>query len=104
MKKNYIKQINDLSNSFTTIIVPLTENNSIAVRIPKTKVLQDLLEEVGEEIISTSANISSLSVCKNTEQIKKVFSKKIFGILNLPLGGENRSSRIYDLKTNTYVR
>ena len=104
VKKDYIKQIKDLSDSFTTIIVPFGENNSIAVRIPKIKILQDLLEEVGEEIISTSANISSLSVCKNVKQIKTVFSKKIFGILNLPLGGENRSSRIYDLKTDTYVR
>ena len=104
MKKDYIKQIKDLSNSFTTIIVPLNKNNSIAVRIPKIEILQDLLEEVGEEIVSTSANISSFSVCKNVNQIKKVFSNKIFGILNLPLGGENRSSRIYDLKTNAYVR
>ena len=104
VKKDYIKQIKDLSNSFTTIIVPLNENNSIAVRIPKIEILQDLLEEVGEEIVSTSANISSLSVCKNVEQIKTVFSNKIFGILNLPLGGENRSSRIYDLKTDAYVR
>ena len=104
MKKDYIKQIKELSDSFTTIIVPFGENNSIAVRIPKIKILQDLLEEVGEEIISTSANISSLSVCKNVKQIKTVFSKKIFGILNLPLGGEKRSSKIYDLKTDTYVR
>ena len=104
VKKDYIKQIKELSNSFTTIIVPLNKNNSIAVRIPKIEILQDLLEEVGEEIVSTSANISSLSVCKNVNQIKKVFSNKIFGILNLPLGGENRSSRIYDLKTNAYVR
>jgi len=47
-------------------------------------------------------DVASL-VC-NSNQIKKVFSNKIFGILNLPLGGENRSSRIYDLKTNAYVR
>tara|TARA_S200000501_G_scaffold221159_1_gene207496 strand:+ start:137 stop:658 length:522 start_codon:yes stop_codon:yes gene_type:complete len=104
VKKDYIKQIKELSKSFTTIIVPLNENNSIAVRIPKIEILHDLLEEVGEEIVSTSANISSLSVCKNVEQINTVFSNKIFGILNLPLGGENRSSRIYDLKTDTYVR
>ena len=104
VKKDHIKKINELSNSFTTIIIPLGENKSIAVRIPKMALLQDLLEEVGEEIISTSANISSYSECKNAEQIKKVFSNKIFGILNLPLGGENRASKIYDLKTNTYVR
>ena len=58
MKKDYIKQIKELSNSFTTIIVPLNKNNSIAVRIPKIEILQDLLEEVGEEIVSTSANSS----------------------------------------------
>ena len=45
MKKDYIKQIKELSNSFTTIIVPLNKNNSIAVRIPKIEILQDLLEE-----------------------------------------------------------
>ena len=50
--------------------------------------------------------IQGLRPLSNTlpTQIKKVFSNKIFGILNLPLGGENRSSRIYDLKTNAYVR
>lgn len=104
IKDFHVKQIRKLSNSFTTIIVPLGENNSIAVRIPQIEILQALLEEVGEEIISTSANISSISVSKNAEQIKTVFSNKIFGILNLPLGGENRPSRIYDLKTDVYVR
>ena len=70
-------KINKLSKSFTTIIVP-TQNETVAIRIPKYKVLIDLLDNVGSEIISTSANISGQPACKNTSEVKKVFSNKIF--------------------------
>ena len=96
-------KINKLSKSFTTIIVP-TQNETVAIRIPKYKVLIDLLDNVGSEIISTSANISGQPACKNTSEVKKVFSNKIFGILALPLGGEKGPSRIFDIKNNSYVR
>lgn len=96
-------KINKLSKSFTTIIVP-TQNETVAIRIPKYKVLIDLLDNVGSEIISTSANISGQPACKNTSEVKKVFSNKIFGILALPLGDEKGPSRIFDIKNNSYVR
>ena len=96
-------KINKLSKSFTTIIVP-TYDDIVAIRIPKYKVLIDLLDNVGSEIISTSANISGRPVCKDASEVKKVFSNKIFGILALPLGGQKEPSRIFDLKNNSYVR
>ena len=92
-----------INKSFTTIIVP-TQNETVAIRIPKYKVLIDLLDNVGSEIISTSANISGQPACKNTSEVKKVFSNKIFGILALPLGGKKGPSRIFDIKNNSYVR
>tara|TARA_B100000963_G_scaffold361864_1_gene400397 strand:- start:9404 stop:9922 length:519 start_codon:yes stop_codon:yes gene_type:complete len=96
-------QINKLSKSFTTIIVP-TGENTVAIRIPKYKVLLDLLDGVGSEIISTSANISGQQVCRNATEVKEVFSDRIFGILNLPLGGQKKPSKIFDIENNCYVR
>ena len=96
-------KINKLSKSFTTIIVP-THDDTVAIRIPKYKVLIDLLDNIGSEIISTSANISGQPVCKDASEVKKVFSNKIFGILALPLGGQKKPSRIFDVKNNSYVR
>ena len=66
--------------------------------------LQDLLEEVGEEIVSTSANLSGEPVCKTTNEVKNIFSEKIFGILDLPLGGQKKPSKIFDLNLGDYVR
>ena len=104
VKKDYIKQIKELSNSFTTIIVPLNKNNSIAVRIPKTEILQDLLEEVGEEIVSTSANISGTEYTNNLKDICNTFKSNEVALFNHRLGGISKPSKIIMLKSKKVIR
>jgi len=55
-------------------------------------------------LISTSANISGEEVCKNIKEIKAAFDDKIYGALDLALGGKNKPSQILDLETNEYIR
>ena len=104
VKKDYIKQIKELSNSFTTIIVPLNKNNSIAVRIPKIEILQDLLEEVGEEIVSTSANISGTEYTNNLKDICNTFKSNEVALFNHRLGGISKPSKIIMLKSKKVIR
>ena len=90
--------------TFTTIIVPCGSCETVAVRFPKFSTLEILLEKTGDEIISTSANISGSKPCRTAEDIKKVFFNKIFGILDLPLGKQGAPSKIFDIKEEKYVR
>jgi len=50
-----------------------TVTDELAVRIAPTKVLKELLEKVESPIFMTSANKSGEEVCKNLEEIEKVF-------------------------------
>ena len=103
IEKKYKDRIEKLSKSFTTIIVPSGED-SIAIRIPQYPILLQFLDHIGREIVSTSANLSGEPVCKTTNEVKNIFSEKIFGILDLPLGGQKKPSKIFDLNLGDYVR
>jgi len=47
-----------------------------------------------------------LGVGKNAtpEEIKYTFNEAVYGVLDLPLGGEEGPSRILDVETNEYRR
>ena len=86
------------------MLLPIEGEEKIAARIPDNQQLLSFLELIGEEIISTSANISGEPVCATAEEIKYTFNEAIYGVLDLPLGGEEGPSRILDVKTNEYRR
>jgi tRNA A37 threonylcarbamoyladenosine synthetase subunit TsaC/SUA5/YrdC len=86
------------------MLLPVDEEEKIAARIPNNPQLLSFLELIGEEIISTSANISGKSVCATAEEIKYTFNETVYGVLDLPLGGEKGPSRILDVETNEYRR
>jgi|TARA_X000000950_G_scaffold184794_1_gene223823 L-threonylcarbamoyladenylate synthase len=104
IKKEYAEKMMKYEKTFTTIIVPCGNCETVAVRFPKFPTLEMLLEKTGDEIISTSANISGSEPCRTAEDIKKVFFNKIFGILDLPLGKQGAPSKIFDIKEEKYVR
>lgn len=104
IKKEYAEKMMKYEKTFTTIIVPCGNDGTVAVRFPKFQTLEMLLEKTGNEIISTSANISGSEPCRTAEEIKKVFFNKIFGILDLPLGKQRTPSQIFDIKEGKYVR
>jgi L-threonylcarbamoyladenylate synthase len=85
------------------MVVP-TSNEKIAVRIPEPGNLLSFLKLIKKPLISTSANISGEEVCKNIMEIKATFDDKIYGALDLALGGKNKPSQILDLETNEYIR
>ena len=72
IEKKYKDQIEKLSKSFTTIIVPSGEDY-IAIRIPQYSILLQFLDHIGKEIVSTSANLSGEPVCKTTNEVKNIF-------------------------------
>ena len=85
------------------MIIP-TSKGKIAARIPEPGNLLNFLQLIEKPLISTSANTSGEEVCKNINEIKAVFDDKIYGALDLALGGENEPSKILDLETNEYIR
>lgn len=61
----------------------------IGIRVPDCKEVCELINSVGQPMLVTSANISSEPVCKNYEEVCKVFDGKISAIVK----GKTRSSK-----------
>ena len=99
----YKEIIKKHTNTFTTMIIP-TSNGKIAARIPEHGNLLNFLQLIEKPLISTSANTSGEEVCKNINEVKAVFDDKIYGALDLALGGKKEPSKILDLETNEYIR
>ena len=98
------ENVKNISESFVTMLLPVEGEKKIAARIPDNQQLLSFLDLIGEEIISTSANISGKPVCATAEEIKYTFNEAVYGILDLHLGGEEGPSRILDVETNEYKR
>ena len=49
----------------------------IGIRVPGSKDVCDLINEVGEPMLVTSANISSEPVCKDFDEVYNVFNNKV---------------------------
>ena len=98
------ENVKNISETFVTMLLPIEGEQKIAARIPDNQQLLSFLELIGEEIISTSANISGKPVCATAEEIKYTFNETVYGVLDLPLGGEKGPSRILDVETNEYRR
>ena len=52
------ENVKNISETFVTMLLPIEGKEKIAARIPDNQQLLSFLELIGEEIISTSANIS----------------------------------------------
>ncbi len=104
IKKKYLRRAKEYQYTFTTIVFPTQDGDKVAVRVPSFKTLKELLKEVGEEIISTSANISGQDVCKNVTEIKACFDSGVYGVLGLELQGQTKPSTIIDIKENEVIR
>tara|TARA_Y100001958_G_C21147007_1_gene484140 strand:- start:618 stop:1136 length:519 start_codon:yes stop_codon:yes gene_type:complete len=103
IEDKYHSLIKSKENTFTTMLIP-TKQNKIAARIPGDKNLLHFLKLVNKPILSTSANLSGETTCRNIQEIKTIFDGKIFGAYDAPLGGESQPSKIIDLEKNEYIR
>ena len=117
----YLKRIIDnslfknkalIDGSFTTWVVPtnkdcplwLSTNKSIAIRITNHPVVDELCENLGGPVISTSANCSNQKYTDNITTIENIFDGKIDCIVKGQLGNEKKSSMIKDILTNKILR
>jgi L-threonylcarbamoyladenylate synthase len=118
---NYLKRIIDnnffknkalIDGSFITWVVPinkecppwLTSNKSIAIRITNHPIVDELCENLGGPIISTSANCSNQEYVNDITIIGDIFDGKIDCIVKGQLGNEKKSSMIKDILTNEILR
>ena len=97
-------QLECIQPSQTTYIYPALETapkwltgdfNSLAVRISKLAIIQELCSTLDSAIVSTSANLSGQPPAKTSEEVDSVFHNKIDAILDGQTG---------DLLTPTEIR
>lgn len=67
----------------------IAKDNTVAIRIVKDEFCQQLIQQFGKPIVSTSANISGEPTPKSFDEINPILLDSIDYIVNLPL--ENRS-------------
>ncbi len=94
-----------------TLIVPKKESvpdqvseKKIALRISSNEIAKEIVKEINEPIISTSANLSGEKAIYSFEKAVKVLGKKVDFILDAGKLKEEKSSTIYDLKEKKVLR
>ncbi len=82
------------------------KDNTIAVRIPKSKFVLDIIDKSGGIVVQTSANISEKPNCFSIEELKKQYSFEDLEKIDLIIDGgriRNRgASNIFDLTKGKY--
>lgn len=95
-----------LSNEPTTIIYPNTSlpkhccaiDGSVAIRITKHPFCNDLINEINEPIVSTSANTSGLSTPTNFKMLEESIIETVDFVVPASVGeGNGQSSRLFRL-------
>ena len=82
------------------------DKKTIAIRIPKYKFLNDLLEKINRPLVQTSVNISSQESLKNIKAILTTFKKNRLVGLIIEGGSDKKrkSSKIMDLTSRHLTR
>lgn len=109
---NSINTLNTITKKPTTWLVPVKNNvsqqligntNKVAVRITNHPGVKSICDQVGA-IASTSANISNQPICKDTQQVRKLFGPNIDYIDQNQTPGTAISSTIIDLNSGNILR
>lgn len=98
-----------------TWVVPAPKNinnlvsgnfNSVAVRVSAHPVVQQLCQQFGKPIVSTSANLSGLESCITSQQVHNMFIKQplLEYIIDAPVSGLSDPSQIFDAKSGKRLR
>lgn len=97
----------------TTWICPLRANvprwlsgrhNTIAVRITTSPIAQQLCQQLGSAIVSTSANPAGLKPARSLLAIRRYFGGQLDYVLNGPSDAKAQPSRIIDLISGNIIR
>ena len=76
----------------------------MAARVTDFELLAALCDEVGEPIVSTSANISGSEPLTTLPELQATFATSVDYILDEPCMGRNKPSTIYDALTGAVLR
>ena len=76
----------------------------MAARVTDFELLSALCDEVGEPIVSTSANISGSEPLTTLPELQATFAASVDYILDEPCMGRNKPSTIYDALTGAVLR
>jgi L-threonylcarbamoyladenylate synthase len=85
--------------------VPLkvtANTGKVALRWPKSPVVEQLIDEFGGPITGTSANISGFPACSNTEQLMKQLGMRLPLVLDAGETGAGLPSTIVGLRNNSW--
>ncbi|MEC7885498.1 MAG: L-threonylcarbamoyladenylate synthase [Pseudomonadota bacterium] len=108
----FIKK-SDIESKPTTWIVPSSkhvlnlvkgEDSSVALRITQHPIASRICKYSNKAIISTSANISSKTPAKNSNEILMQFGEEIDIIVDGRVGDSIKPTQIVDLITNKVIR
>jgi len=112
------QQLNAIKSTWPgpfTWIVPAQKNlnelisgdfKSVAVRVTDHPIVQQLCLQFGKPIISTSANLSGLTPCTTSEQVKTMFANQplLESIITAPVSGLANPSQIHDALSGKRLR
>jgi len=105
INKTTIKLSKALHPGQLNLIIPTTDNKTIAFRIPKNKILFEIAKQLNKPITTTSANIHTQPPIYNIEQLKQQFQDKVPLIINTGNLDQNTpASTIYDTINNKILR
>lgn len=79
-------------------------HTKVAVRVSKHLLIENLSDELGRPIVSTSANPAGSAPAMSGLRIRQYFGQHLDYIVPGSLGAERQPSRIMDLETNTVIR
>jgi len=78
--------------------------DTIAVRVSAHPVVRDLCSSCNSALVSTSANISGEPPLQSAEDIHRVFTHHIAGVLDGELGGLENATSIFDVRSGVQLR
>lgn len=87
----FVLKNKSISSSF------LVKDNTIALRIPKNKFLQDLLKKIDKPLAQTSTNISNGPILRRVSEIKKEFEKENILVVDAGDLEKAQPSKIFDI-------
>lgn len=80
------------------------EHETLAVRISAHPVCRALCQQLGEPLISTSANPATEAPARDLASLQTYFADQLDLILDLPLGQQNNPSEIRNALTGELIR
>ncbi|CAH0524242.1 L-threonylcarbamoyladenylate synthase [Vibrio hippocampi] len=78
--------------------------DTIAVRVTDHPLVRELCLEFGKPVTSTSANLSGMPSCMNTQQVTEQLGDRLACILKGETGGRDKPSEIRDARTQAILR